>query len=204
MRKWSRGLETRIRLAWRAAESHAGRSAVTCFLRPFLAFPFLWPAGLALPFFLPGAAARLRSGGGDASGAWAVAGRSPGASRAGTVAVRTGSRRRGRPVRRVEAARWWARPRASGASARTRSSTRRSTSTWAIRTTIAVAQAVAAARAAADQGVGPGLEVVVVVGQRRDVDQALDRQLDEAAEQAEVLRRPMITAWKDSPMWPSR
>ena len=50
-----------------------------------------------------------------------------------------------------------------------------------------VAQPVAAARAAADQGVRPRFEVVVVVGQAGDVDQALDRQLDEPAEEAEVL-----------------
>ena len=50
-----------------------------------------------------------------------------------------------------------------------------------------VAQAVAAARAAADEGVRPRFEVVVVVGQAGDVDQALDRQLDEPAEEAEVL-----------------
>ena len=33
----------------------------------------------------------------------------------------------------------------------------------------------------------PGFEVVIVVGQAGDVDQALDRQLDEPAEEAEVL-----------------
>ena len=52
---------------------------------------------------------------------------------------------------------------------------------------LAVAQPVPAARSAADQGVRSGLEVVVVVAQAGDVDQALDRQLDEPAEEAEVL-----------------
>ena len=33
----------------------------------------------------------------------------------------------------------------------------------------------------------PGFQVIVVVGQAGDVDQPLDRQLDEAAEQAEIL-----------------
>ena len=42
-------------------------------------------------------------------------------------------------------------------------------------------------RAPADQGVGPRLEIVVVVGQAGDVDQALDGQLDQAAEEAEIL-----------------
>ena len=51
----------------------------------------------------------------------------------------------------------------------------------------AVAQPVPAPRTAADQGVRPGLEVVVIVGQAGDVDQALDGQLDEPAEEAEVL-----------------
>ena len=51
----------------------------------------------------------------------------------------------------------------------------------------AVAQPVAPAGAAADQRVRPGLQVVVVVGQAGDVDQPLDRQLDEPAEEAEVL-----------------
>ena len=50
-----------------------------------------------------------------------------------------------------------------------------------------VAQAVAAARATADQGVGFGLEVVVVVGQAGDVDEALDGQFGELAEEAEVF-----------------
>ena len=72
-------------------------------------------------------------------------------------------------------------------SARTRSSSRRSTSTWATANLDPVAQPMPSARAAADQGVRPRLEVVVVVGQAGDVDQALDRQLDEPAEEAEVL-----------------
>ena len=52
---------------------------------------------------------------------------------------------------------------------------------------LAIAQPVAAARPAADQGVRPGLEIIVVVRQAGDVDQALDRQLAQPAEQAEVL-----------------
>ena len=50
-----------------------------------------------------------------------------------------------------------------------------------------VAQAVAATGAAADQGVRPLFEVVIVVGEAADVEQALDRELDEPAEEAEVL-----------------
>ena len=50
-----------------------------------------------------------------------------------------------------------------------------------------VAEPMPPARAAADQRVRPRLQVVVVVGQAGDVDQALDRQLDQPAEEAEVL-----------------
>ena len=45
----------------------------------------------------------------------------------------------------------------------------------------------AAAGAAADQGVRAGFEVIVVVGQAGDVDQSLDRQLAEPAEEPEIL-----------------
>ena len=50
-----------------------------------------------------------------------------------------------------------------------------------------VAQPVPDAGTPADERVGAGFEVVEVVGQAGDVDQALDGQLDELAEQAEVL-----------------
>ena len=50
-----------------------------------------------------------------------------------------------------------------------------------------VAQPVPAARAAADQGVRPLFQVKEVVAQAGDVDQALGGQLDEPAEEAEVL-----------------
>jgi len=52
-----------------------------------------------------------------------------------------------------------------------------------------VAQAVPPAGAAADQGVGLRLQVVVIVGQGGDVDQALDRQLDQAARTGRSPRR---------------
>ena len=44
-----------------------------------------------------------------------------------------------------------------------------------------------AARSAPDQGVRSGLEVVEVVAQAGDVDQAVDRQLGEPAEKPEVF-----------------
>ncbi len=50
-----------------------------------------------------------------------------------------------------------------------------------------VPQSMTPAGASADQGVGLGFQVVVVIAQARDVDQPLDRQLDQAAEEAEVL-----------------
>ena len=52
---------------------------------------------------------------------------------------------------------------------------------------LAIAQPVAAAGTAADQGVRSRFEVVVVVRQAGDVDQALDGQFAQPAEQAEIL-----------------
>ncbi len=51
----------------------------------------------------------------------------------------------------------------------------------------AVAQPMATTRPAPDQGVSAGLQVVVVVRQGRDVDEALDGQFRQAAEQPEIL-----------------
>ena len=52
---------------------------------------------------------------------------------------------------------------------------------------LAVSEPVPAARSASDQRVGSGLEVVEVIAQAGDVDQAVDRQLAEPAEKPEVL-----------------